>query len=309
MALRKTLGTIIFPGRQKPAASPELGERYFLDLYHHLLTSSWPSLLLQILAAFIVLNTLFALAYLLNGGIDNARPGNFGDVFFFSVETMATIGYGRLSPITLPANILMSLEALIGLMGLAMMTGLIFAKFSRPSARVRYSHYAVVSMRDGVLSLMFRMANMRSSQIVEATVHVVFARQEQTAEGESVRRFYDLRLTRYRNAIFSFSWTVVHPIDTDSPLYGLTPAIVKASRAELTVSVTGIDEIVSQTVHSRHSYDAADIIWGARMVDIISRSPDGEFMIDYSHFNDIVPVELPPANRDGAMLPPPGMNE
>jgi inward rectifier potassium channel len=309
MALRKTLGTIIFPGRQKPAASPELGERYFLDLYHHLLTSSWPSLLLQILAAFIVLNTIFALAYLFNGGIDNARPGNFGDVFFFSVETMATIGYGRLSPITLPANIMMSLEALIGLMGLAMMTGLIFAKFSRPSARVRYSHYAVVSMRDGVLSLMFRMANMRSSQIVEATVHVVFARQEQTAEGESVRRFYDLRLTRYRNAIFSFSWTVVHPIDADSPLYGLTPAMVKASRAELTVSVTGIDEIVSQTVHSRHSYDAADIIWGARMVDIISRSPDGEFMIDYSHFNDIVPVELPPANQDGAMLPPPGMNE
>jgi inward rectifier potassium channel len=309
MALRKTLGTIIFPGRQKPSASPELGERYFLDLYHHLLTSSWPSLLLQILVAFIVLNTLFALAYLFNGGIDNARPGNFGDVFFFSVETMATIGYGRLSPITLPANILMSLEALIGLMGLAMMTGLIFAKFSRPSARVRYSHYAVVSMRDGVLSLMFRMANMRSSQIVEATVHVVFARQEQTAESESVRRFYDLRLTRYRNAIFSFSWTVVHPIDTDSPLYGLTPAMVKASRAELTVSVTGIDEIVSQTVHSRHSYDAADIIWGARMVDIISRSPDGEFMIDYSHFNDIVPVELPPANQDGAMLPPPGMNE
>jgi inward rectifier potassium channel len=309
MALRKTLGTIIFPGRQKPSASPELGERYFLDLYHHLLTSSWPSLLLQILVAFIVLNTLFALAYLFNGGIDNARPGNFGDVFFFSVETMATIGYGRLSPITLPANILMSLEALIGLMGLAMMTGLIFAKFSRPSARVRYSHYAVVSMRDDVLSLMFRMANMRSSQIVEATVHVVFARQEQTAEGESVRRFYDLRLTRYRNAIFSFSWTVVHPIDTDSPLYGLTPAMVKASRAELTVSVTGIDEIVSQTVHSRHSYDAADIIWGARMVDIISRSPDGEFMIDYSHFNDIVPVELPPANQDGAMLPPPGMNE
>ena len=309
MALRKTLGTIIFPGRQKPAASPELGERYFLDLYHHLLTSSWPSLLLQILAAFIVLNTIFALAYLFNGGIDNARPGNFGDVFFFSVETMATIGYGRLSPITLPANIMMSLEALIGLMGLAMMTGLIFAKFSRPSARVRYSHYAVVSMRDGVLSLMFRMANMRSSQIVEATVHVVFARQEQTAEGESVRRFYDLRLTRYRNAIFSFSWTVVHPIDTDSPLYGLTPAMVKASRAELTVSVTGIDEIVSQTVHSRHSYEAADIIWGARMVDIISRSPDGEFMIDYSHFNDIVPVELPPANQDGAMLPPPGMNE
>jgi inward rectifier potassium channel len=309
MGLRKTLGTITFPFRRKPAASPELGERYFLDLYQHLLTSSWPSLLLQIIVVFIVLNTLFAFGYLLDGGIDNARPGNFGDVFFFSVETMATIGYGRFSPLSLTSNILMSIEALIGLIGLAMMTGLIFAKFSRPSARVRYSHYAVVSMRDGVLSLMFRMANMRSSQIVEAMVHVVFARQERTAEGEGVRRFYDLRLIRYRNAIFNFSWTVVHPIDAESPLYGMTPALLKASFAGLTVSVTGIDETVSQTVHSRHSYDAADIIWGARMVDIISRSPTGEFMIDYSHFNDIVPVELPPANRDGAIAPPPGMNE
>ncbi|HUN57198.1 MAG TPA: ion channel [Candidatus Binataceae bacterium] len=309
MALRKTLSSLVFPGRRKPPPSPELGERYFLDLYDHLLSSSWPSLLLQILAVFLVLNTLFALAYLFNGGIDNARPGNFGDVFFFSVETMATIGYGRLSPITLPANILMSIEALTGLIGLAMMTGLTFAKFSRPSARVRYSQYAVVSMRDGVLSLMFRMANMRSSQIVEATVHVVFARQEQTTEGEGVRRFYDLRLIRYRNAIFNYSWTVVHPIDAESPLYGITPTMLKASFASLTVSVTGIDETVSQTVHSRHSYEAAEIIWGARMVDIITRSPDGEFMIDYTHFNDIVPVGLPPANQDGAMLPPPGMNE
>ena len=309
MALRKTLRTLVFPFRRKPAASPELGERYFTDLYHHLLTSSWPSLLLQIVAAFIVLNILFALAYLFLGGIDNARPGNFGDAFFFSVETMATIGYGRFSPVTLPANILMSIEALTGLIGLAMMTGLTFAKFSRPSARVRYSRYAVVSMRDGVLSLMFRMANMRSSRIVEATVHVVFARQEQTTEGEGVRRFYDLRLIRYRNAIFNFSWTVVHPIDSESPLYGIDPAMLKASFASLTVSVTGIDEIVSQTVHSRHSYDAADIIWGARMADIISRAPDGEFMIDYSHFNDIVPVELPPASQDGAMIPPAGMNE
>src|ERR1700677_131247 len=173
MALRKTLTTLVFPRRRAPTAAHELGERYFSDFYHHLLNSSWPSLILQIASAFLVLNIFFALGYLFDGGIDNARPGSFADVFFFSVETMATIGYGRLSPITLTANILMSIEALIGLMGLALMTGLIFAKFSRPTARVRFSRNAVVSVRDGVLSLMFRMANIRSSQIVEAYVHVV----------------------------------------------------------------------------------------------------------------------------------------
>jgi inward rectifier potassium channel len=309
MALRRTLTTLVFPGRRKPAQAPELGARYFTDLYHHLLTSSWPSLLLQIVIAFIALNALFAVGYLIDGGIDNARPGSFGDVFFFSIETMATIGYGRMSPLTLPANILMSIEALTGLIGLAMMTGLIFAKFSRPAARVRYSRNAVVCVRDGVLSLMFRMANLHSSQIVEALVHVVLARQEFTVEGEGVRRFYDLHLTRYRNAIFSFSWTVVHPIDAASPLYGVTAKMLAAASAEIIVSVTGIDETLSQTVHSRHTYDAVEIVWGARMVDIIRRTSDDEFAIDYHHFNDIEPVELPLASQNGAALPPPGATE
>lgn len=310
MALRRTLSTLVFPRRRK-ASAPELGERYFTDLYHHLLTSSWPSLLLQIVLAFVVLNALFALAYLADsGGIDNARPGSFSDVFFFSIETMATIGYGRLSPLTLPANILMSIEALTGLIGLAMMTGLIFAKFSRPVTRVRFSRKAVVCVRDGVPSLMFRMANLHSAQIVEALTHVVFARQEKTAEGEDVRRFYDLHLTRYRNAIFSFSWTVVHPIDAASPLYGVTAKMLAASFAEIVVSVTGIDETVSQTVHSRHSYDAADIIWGARLADIILRTPDGEFVINYHNFDEVEAVPLPASvMQDGAKLPVPGMTE
>ncbi|MGA2409394.1 MAG: ion channel, partial [Candidatus Binataceae bacterium] len=230
---------MVFPGRRMPL--PDVtGERYFTDFYHHLLISSWPSLLLQIAAAFIALNSLFALLYLIDGGIDNARPGSFLDVFFFSVETMATIGYGRMSPITVPANILMSIEALIGLMGLAVMTGLIFAKFSRPTARVRFSRMAVVSVRDGLPCLMFRMANVRSTQIVEAQVHVVFARQEKTLEGEEVRRFYDLRLTRYRNAIFAYSWTAIHPIDSNSPFYGETPKSLAAASSDIIVSLTGI---------------------------------------------------------------------
>jgi inward rectifier potassium channel len=310
MGLRQTLGTLAFPRRRSPAPPPEFGERYFADLYHHLLTSSWPSLLLQIVAAFIVLNSFFALGYLINGGIENARPGSFLDVFFFSIETMATIGYGRLVPITITAHILMSIEALIGLVGLAMMSGLTFAKFSRPTARIRFSRCAVVCVRDSVPSLMFRMANVRSSQIVEAQAHVVLARQENTVEGENVRRFYDLRLTRYRNATFSFSWTVVHPIDAESPFYGVTSQMLADSSAELIVSVTGIDETLAQTVYSRHIYDGAeDIVFGARLVDIVTRMPDGEFALDFRHFNDILPAELPAASQDGAAIPPAGVSE
>ena len=266
---------------------------YFGDLYHHLLISSWPMLLFQIALGFFSINALFALAYFVDGGVANARPGSYADVFFFSVETMATIGYGRMAPITLFAHILMSLEALTGMMGLALMTGLIFAKFSRPSARVRFSRHAVISMRDGVPSLMFRMANERASQIVEAQVHVLLSRGEITAEGESLLRFYDLELTRYRNATFRHSWTVVHPIHTGSPLHGATAESLAATNAELVVSVTGIDGAFMQTVYARHTYEAGDLVWGARLADVIIRSPENEFMIDYGKFDAIERAALP----------------
>jgi inward rectifier potassium channel len=244
-------------------------------------------LLVQIAAGFFAINALFAVGYYLDGGIENARPGSFADVFFFSVETMATIGYGRMAPVTLLAHILMSFEALIGMIGLALTTGLIFAKFSRPSARVRFSRYGVISSRDGVLSLMFRMANERASQIVETQAHVLLARSEVTVEGEPVWRFHDLELTRYRNATFRHSWTVIHPIRPGSPLYGASEESLKATRAEIVVSVTGIDGAFMQTVYARHTYEAADIAWGARLVDIMIRTPEDDFLIDYGKFDAI----------------------
>lgn len=266
---------------------------YFAEFYLHLLTSSWPLLLLQIMLAFFVLNAIFAFGYYLDGGVENA--GSYSDLFFFSVETMATIGYGRMAPISLFAHILVSLEALSGMMGLALMTGLIFAKFSRPGARVRFSRRAVISMRDGVPSLMFRMANERASQIVEARVHVLFSQHETTAEGESVLRFHDLELTRYRNATFRHSWTVIHPIHPGSPLHGATAEGLEASHAELVVSVTGIDGAFMQTVYARHTYEASDLVWGAKLADIIIQSPEREFMIDYGRFDVIEPMPLPEA--------------
>ncbi len=273
------------------------------ELYHELLVSSWPRLVGLLVLLYFAVNAVFAVAYLATGnGIEGARPGSFVDAFFFSVQTFATIGYGKMVPRTFGANLLVAVEALVGLLGLAMVTGLVFAKFSRPTAHVLFSRVAVVSQRDGVPSLMFRVANARGDNIVEATMHVVFARDETTLEGETVRRFYDLDLARRQNAIFALTWTAIHPIVKASPFYGVTAETLAMEGAQLIVSVIGFDENFAQTVHARHAYASADIRWNARFVDILSWNADGTRNVDYSRFHDVVPVERL-ERRDA----PPGM--
>lgn len=258
------------------------------DLYHRLLTESWPALLVRIALTFIAVNAMFAVVYMLDDGVENARAGSFGDAFFFSVQTMATIGYGKMSPQSFLANVMVSFEALTGLIGLAVVTGLIFAKFSRPTARVRFSKVAIVSRRDGVPSLMFRMANLRGNRIVDATVRVVFARQETTLEGEEMRRFYDLKLQRDRNSIFIYSWTAIHPIDKTSPFYGQSVKSMEEKSCEIIASVVGLDETFAQTVHARHVYKPREVLWDRRFVDILERRADGTLWIDYTHFDDVI---------------------
>ncbi len=268
----------------------------FTDIYLYLMTCSWTLLLVQIAGTFFLANTLFAFAYYLDGGIENAHT--FADHYFFSVETMATVGYGKMAPTTFLAHLLMSFEALAGLLGFALVTGLIFAKFSRPTARIRFSRYAVVAQRDGVPSLVFRLANVRANQIVEAQLHLVFSRMERTIEGETWRRFYDLDLVRNRNAIFAYSWTVVHQILPGSPLYGATAQSLEESRAWVVAAVTGLDETLSQTVHARCFYDNSDIRWGARLSDAIITGPDGSYSFDFDRFDEIEPAELLPWDQD-----------
>jgi inward rectifier potassium channel len=273
------------------------------DLYFFLTTISWPALLLMIVGLFGLINCLFALGYLVDGGVVNARPDSFTDAFFFSVQTMATVGYGVMAPRSFGSNVLVSIEALSGLTALAVVTGLVFARFSRPTARVRFSQVAVISPRDGVPSLMFRAVNQRSNRIVEAQIHVVLSRWETTKEGESMRRFYDLPLSRSRNALFSLSWTVVHPIVKGSPLFGETAASLKAARGMVIASLVGMDESFLQNVHVRYVWVADEIIWGMRFADVLHEFPDGTFSIDYSRFDEVVPAAQLPLDGAAAETP------
>jgi inward rectifier potassium channel len=269
-------------------------ERRMQDLYARLLSATWGWLITILVTGYLAINALFALAYLaLGNAIENARPGSFEDAFFFSVQTMATIGYGKLIPIGTVANTLVTAEALIGLGGLAVATGLLFAKFSRPTARVVFSRHAVVTLRDRVPRLMFRVANERESLIVEAQMRVVLVREERTAEGETMRRFHDLELERGRTPIFPLSWTVSHVLDAKSPLAGLSSETLAARKVELVCSLTGTEELFASTIHARYSYSADDIKVGHRFVDIISVEPDGRRAVDYAHFHEIEPDHMP----------------
>jgi inward rectifier potassium channel len=271
--------------------------RPLADLYHFLLTSPWWVLFTLILVTYVAANALFAAIYLLDGGIENARPGSFSDAYFFSVQTMATIGYGKMVPTSTTSNIVVSLEALFGLVTLALATGLMFAKFSVPRARVLFSRVVVVATRDGKRSLMLRLANERATGLVEAQLHLVLLRDETTMEGESIRRFHTLALTRSSTAVFALSWTAIHPIDAESALSGETRESLIANGALLVASVMGLEEATGQTVHARHTWSAEDILVDYRFKDIFATRPDGTRTVDYALFHDVEPI---PASERGA---------
>lgn len=261
------------------------------DLYHLFLTISWPRFLVLIVLLYIAVNALFALAYMAGGNcLENARPGSFLDAFFFSVDTIATVGYGSVYPRTLYANTIVTMEVLIGLLGFAIVTGLMFAKFSRPTAKVLFSRVAVVAPFNGMTTLMFRAANERRNQILEAQMQMNLVRNEVTAEGQPIRRFYDLKLVRNRTPIFSLTWTVMHIIDETSPLYEATKDSLAKEEAEIVVTLIGLDETVSQIIHTRHSFTIEEILWNMRFVDILSRTSDGRVLINYDRFHDVIPL-------------------
>lgn len=264
---------------------------HWSDPYHLLLTIPWPAFIALFFGLYLTANALFALVYMAGGNcVNNAHPGSFPDLFFFSVQTMASIGYGDMYPRTFYANGVVTIEAIIGLLGVAMITGLAFARFSMPTAKVLFSHVAVIAPFNGIPTLMFRTANERNNLILEAQIKVTLVRNEVSLEGQFMRREYDLQLVRNQTSIFALAWMVMHQIDERSPLYGLTAEDLAEVEAELVVTLTGLDETVAQTIHARHSFVTKEILWNMWFVDILSKTPEGTRAIDYTRFHDVTAV-------------------
>jgi inward rectifier potassium channel len=261
------------------------------DFYHWLWVISWAKFFFLISLFFLLINFVFAFAYFtIADGIANAKPGSFSDAFFFSVQTLSTIGYGAMYPQSVLAQILVTIEVLIGLILVTTGTGLIFARFARPQARILFSNKAVICPFDGIPTLMFRVANQRNNRIIEARIQVSLLKTQVSQEGIELRRLYDLQLLRSQSPSFRLSWLVMHPIDETSPLYGVTTTSLAQLEGTIIVILTGLDETFSQTIHSRYLYYVNDLHWSMRFVDVLYKSDDGSYTIDYQRFHEITPL-------------------
>lgn len=272
------------------------------SLYHALLRISWPKFFGVVVITYLIANSIFAFAYLLCGPQalsvpDNLRIGShFWEAFFFSVDTMATIGYGNITPIGVAANLIVTFEALFGGLGFALMTGILFSRFSRPSAKILFSERAIIAPYRGITALEFRITNGRCNEIIELSATVMYSQFEEVG-GRRIRKFYPLPLERDKVAFFNLSWTIVHPIDRSSPLRGKSEQDLLAADAEILVLLTGIDETFSQTVHTRSSYEAEEIVWKAKFSDIYNPPTNsGRLTIDVRKLHSIELLDQTTAN-------------
>ncbi len=259
--------------------------------YHTLLSMSWPRVFALLIAGFIATNGVFAAAYLACGAgalSGNDVLGPAARAFFFSVETLATIGYGNIVPVTLAAHVVVVVEAMVGLLGIAVATGVVFARFSRPVADIRYSSHAVIAPYHGITAFEFRVVNARRNQLINVSAVVSLSRFEEQGGGRQ-RRFHQLALERSTVAFFPLNWTVVHPIDDASPLWGWDRRRLVEAEAEFTVLLTAVDETFSQTVHSRSSYTADEVLFGRRFAMMFTES-DREYVLDYDKLDETTPV-------------------
>ena len=278
---------------------------YWRDPYYLMLTVPWPGFIAIVVGLYAIANALCALLFLLGGPktILNAQPGSFADAFFFSVQTSASIGYGVMSPGNTYGHLLVSLEAIASILGIALLTGLAYTRFSRATAQVVFSKVAVITPFDGVPTLMFRVANQRRNQIAEAQMRLYLARDEYRA-GRMMRRFYELPLLRDRNPSFYLTWTALHPIDENSPLQALSEADVNRANVSIIVSLSGIDQTVDQAIHARHTYGAADFRWHHHLKDILHTAErlDNERSEDYSELRYIDFADFHEVEKDTGSL-------
>lgn len=269
----------------------------FVDVYHRLIRMSWPRFFAVFAALFLVSNLFFAMFYwadlagLVSSEHDALHPP-FLRAFFFSVHTIATVGYGNVAPRDIFTNIVVVVEIACGIMMIAISSGLMFARFSRPIARILFSSVAVVSPFEGVPTLKFRAANQRNNFILEANVRLSLLHTEHH-NGQQFRRFHDLDLVRSSNPVFALSWLVMHKIDESSPLYGIDGETFAREGHEIVVLMTGFDASMAQQIHARHAYGPSTILWDHEFVDILNVGPSGRRQLDYRRFHDAEPLPAP----------------
>jgi inward rectifier potassium channel len=272
-------------GREIIAEGSQLS--FWADISHRCMTASWPAFILGAALVFLGFNAVFALLYFIGDQpVANVKSGDYIDYFYFSIETLSTAGYGDLHPQTHYGHFIATIELFTGIFSMSLMTGLIFARFSRPSARLLFANHPVISTYESVPTLMVRLANERHNIIANATARLWMFKDLVTAEGHEVRRFIELPLLRSENPALALSWTLYHVIDEQSPLHGLTADDLEASEVSLIVVVSGYDIIAAQTVHARKPYEHRDILFGHRYVDIVDSTDDGRVRIDYGRFHD-----------------------
>jgi len=272
------------------------------DTYHLILTLSWPGFAGVVFGVYLLINLVFAALYMLEAhAVSEMSPGSFSDAFFFSVETLATVGYGHMYPETLYGHLITMLEIMVGLFGLAVITGLIFVRFSRPTARMHFSKVAVIAPLDGVPHFMIRVANLRHQAMVEPEFRVILLRNVITAEGEEMRRFSTLKLQFDHLISFPAVLTIRHRIDEKSPLFGLTPEDFQRLDVRIQASIVGVDTVIVAPVQSFGDYNYEQIEWNRRFVEIYHQNEEGDWTVDYARIDeteDVAPMQNPARNQE-----------
>jgi inward rectifier potassium channel len=260
---------------------------FWADISHRCMTASWPAFIAGAVLVFVVFNAVFAVFYWIGDQpIANVPGGAYIDYLYFSIETLSTAGYGDMHPQTHYGHFVSAVELFTGIFSMSLMTGLIFARFARPNARLLFADNPVVSHHEGQPTLMVRFANERHNIIGNATARLWLLRNETSLEGGSSRRFYELALVRNEHPALALSWTIYHVLDEQSPLHGLSAADIEAAGVALVVVVSGYDVVAAQTVHGRRTYEHSDIRFGHRYADILDTTEDGRLRIDYGRFHE-----------------------
>jgi inward rectifier potassium channel len=273
-----------FGGREIVAEGLQLG--FWADISHRCMTASWPAFIGGAALVFVAFNAVFAVFYWIGDQpISNVTGSAYIDYLYFSIETLSTAGYGDMHPQTHYGHFIATVELFTGIFSMSLMTGLIFARFSRPNARLLFANYPVISTHERQPTLMVRLANERHNIIGNASARIWLLKNVVSKEGQSLRRFFELPLVRSEHPALALSWTLYHVIDEQSPLYGLNADDLRELKVSLVVVVTGYDVVAAQTVHARMSYDHTDIRFGQRYADILDTSDDGRLRIDYGRFH------------------------